>query len=252
MENSPQNRPDDSPEDPKKPENWLETLNCAIEGILYAFKTQKHVRVHFAIAAVVLAASLFLKLTVTEFILCAFSVILLLFAELFNTAIEETVNLIEEKHHETARRAKDVAAGAVLISSIAAALMGYVVFTKYLYGATGEALVAAKASSGFIAVAALLLVLIGVVAAKALTGKGHPLHGGLPSGHAALAFGIWTAVSLITLNPMVAVLTFVMAVMVSHSRLLGGIHTNVEVVLGALLGTGVTLMVFFIFTRYIS
>ena len=249
MKDSPQNRPDESP---RKPRNWLETLNCAIEGILYAFKTQKHVKIHFFIAAVVLALSLFLKLTVTEFVLFLFSAILLLFAELFNTAIEEVVNLVEEKHHETAKNAKDVAAGAVLISSVAVVIMGYVIFTKYLYGPAGEALVVAKASSGFIAVISLLLVLIAVVAAKALTGRGSPLHGGLPSGHAALAFAIWAAVSLITLEPIVVILTFAMAAMVSHSRLIGDIHSKLEVALGALLGSGLTFLVFYLFSAVVE
>src|SRR3990170_6771275 len=90
---------------PQKPSNWFEALNCAIEGIIYAFKTQKHIRYHYVIASVVLFLSLFFNLSLIEFVLFAIAVIILLAAEMFNTAIEETVNLVEERHHILAKNA---------------------------------------------------------------------------------------------------------------------------------------------------
>jgi len=231
-----------------RPKNVLESLNCAIEGVIYAFKHQRHIRYHYAIAAGALLLSLILDLTTTEFVLFSLSIIILLFAEMFNTAIETTVDLLEEKYHELARAAKDIAAGAVLISSIGVFIMGYIIFSKYLYEPMGIALRMAKAMAGHIAIIALLLVLIIVIISKAYLGRGRPLHGGMPSGHSAVAFSLWTSVALLTMNPLVALLTLLMAVMVSHSRLLGGIHTMKEVLLGALLGTGITLLVFYIFS----
>jgi diacylglycerol kinase (ATP) len=227
-----------------KPVGWLGGLNCAIEGILYSFKSQKHVKLHFAIAIVVLLLCLILKLPMVEFVLFLFSVIVLLFAELLNTAVEEVVNLIEDRHHITAKNAKDVAAGAVLIAAIGVAIMAYMIFSKYLYGPFGLVLREGVEFSGHIAVISLLLVLIAVVVAKTSIGKGTPLHGGMPSGHAAVAFSLATSITLLTLNPLVAILSIVMGLMVSHSRLEGGIHTRVEVILGALLGMGLTLLVF--------
>src|SRR3989337_3733360 len=99
-------------DNPQRPSNGFEALNCAIEGVIYAFKTQKHIRYHYVIAAVVLFLSLFYNLSLIEFVLFAIAVIILLAAEMFNTAIEETVNLVEEKHHILATNAKDVSAGA--------------------------------------------------------------------------------------------------------------------------------------------
>lgn len=227
-----------------KPIGWLGGLNCAIEGILYSFKSQKHVKLHFVIAIVVLLLCLVLKLPMVEFVLFLFSVIVLLFAELLNTAIEEVVNLIEDRHHIIAKNAKDVAAGAVLVAAIGVAIMAYMIFSKYLFGPFGLVLREGVEFSGHIAVISLLLVLIAVVVAKTSIGKGTPLHGGMPSGHAAVAFSLATSITLLTLNPLVAILSIVMGLMVSNSRLEGGIHTRVEVILGALLGMGLTLLVF--------
>jgi diacylglycerol kinase (ATP) len=236
----------------EKPKTWLEKLNCAIEGIIYAFKTQRHVRYHYAIAIAALLLSLFLRLTAVEFVLFAMAVIILLFAEMINTAIEEAVNLIEERHHIIAKNAKDVSAGAVLIASVGVAIMAYLIFFKYIDEPMGKAFEGVRDYAGHLAVISLLIVLISVVAAKAVVGKGRPLHGGMPSGHTAVAFSLWTAVSLLTLEPIVVIMTFIMALMVSQSRLLGGIHTKFEVFLGALLGTGLTLVMFKIFSATIK
>ncbi len=227
-----------------KPSGLLGSLNCAIEGVIYAFKTQKHIKIHYLIAVAALVVSLFLKLPVVEFVLFAISIIILLFAEMLNTAIEEAVNLIEDKHNIIAKHTKDVSAGAVLIASVGVAIMVYMIFSRHLNEPAGLALRGMEEFSGHIAVIALLLVLIAVIVVKATTGRGRPLHGGMPSGHAAVAFSLFTSITLITLNPLVCVLSFVMAMMVSHSRLLGGIHTRFEVFLGALLGFGLTLLVY--------
>lgn len=231
-----------------KPKGWIESLNCAIEGVIYAFRTQKHIRIHYVIAAAALFLSLFLRLPVMEFALFSVTVIILLFAEMMNTALEEVVNLVEEKHHRIAKNAKDVAAGAVLISSIGVFITGYMILSKYLYGPMTGALRGAKEFSGHIAVIALLLVMIAVVVLKATIGKGTPLHGGMPSGHSAAAFSIAASITLLTLNPLVAILSFALALMVSQSRLLGRIHTRLEVFLGALLGLGLTCLLFWIFS----
>lgn len=237
----------EKPREVVKPKNWFESLNCAIEGVIYAFKTQRHVRYHYAIAAGALFLSLFLKLPVIEFVLFSISIVILLFAEMMNTAIEEAVNLIEDRHHIIAKNAKDVSAGAVLISSVGVGIMVYMIFSKYLYEPMGVGLREVKMFSGHIAVIALLLVLIAVVVLKATIGRGTPLHGGMPSGHSAVAFSLFTSISLITLNPTVTILAFIMATMVSHSRLIGGIHTKLEIFLGGLLGFGLTLLIFRVF-----
>jgi diacylglycerol kinase (ATP) len=230
-----------------KPKGWLGSLNCAVEGLLYAFKTQKHIKVHYLLAVGVLVLSLVLRLPTVEFVIFTVAIVILLLAEMMNTAIEEVVNLIEDRHHIIAKNAKDVSAGAVLVSAIGVAIVAYMIFTRHLRDPMGAALREARGLAGHIAVISIILVLIAVVAVKAFTGKGKPLYGGMPSGHAAVAFSLCTSISLITLDPLVAILSFVMAVLLSISRLTGGIHTRFEVFMGSILGFGLTLLVFKIF-----
>jgi len=230
-----------------KPKNWLESLNCAIEGILYVAKTQRHMRYHFMTAVVVLVLSLFLNLSWIEFSLLAFCITLVLFAEVINTAIEVTIDLISEEFHPLARIAKDVSAGAVLLAVTGSLTIGYVILSRHIFPPASETLREVRHSKADMAIVSLLLVIIAVVITKVRFGKGTPLHGGMPSGHSAIAFSVWTAITLITLDPMVATITFVLAIMVSHSRMLMGIHTFWEVIAGALLGAFITLIIFQVF-----
>ncbi|MDO8445337.1 MAG: diacylglycerol kinase [Deltaproteobacteria bacterium] len=230
-----------------KPKNWLESLNCAIEGILYVAKTQRHMRYHFITAVAVLVLSLFLNLSWIEFSLLAFCITLVLFAEVMNTAIEVTIDLISEEFHPLARIAKDVAAGAVLLAVTGSLTIGYVILSRHIFPPASETLREVRHSKADMAIVSLLLVIIAVIITKARFGKGTPLHGGMPSGHSAIAFSVWTAITLITLDPMVATITFGLAIMVSHSRMIMGIHTFWEVIAGALLGTFITLIIFQVF-----
>lgn len=240
---------DKSQEEIKKPKNWLESLNCAIEGAIFAVKTQRHMRYHYIIALFALLISLLINISTTEFLIFAISVILLLFAEMFNTAIEYLSDIIWEKHHILVKQAKDIAAGAVLISSVGVFLTSYVIFSKYLEQPAKLFLIKVQTLSGHLAIISLLFVFIAVVLSKAYLHKGKPLHGGMPSGHSAIAFSLWISVSLITVDPLAAILSFIMAVMVSQSRLIGGIHTFFEVFAGALLGVGLTFLVFYFFSN---
>ncbi len=230
-----------------KPKGWIGSLNCAVEGLLYAFRTQKHIKVHYLIAVGVLVMSLLLRLPTVEFVIFAVAIVMLLLTEMINTAIEEVVNLIEDRHHVIAKNAKDVSAGAVLISAIGVAIVAYMIFTRHLYSPMEVAIHEVRGLAGHIAVISIIMVLIAVVAVKALTGKGKPLYGGMPSGHAAVAFSLCTSISLLTLDPLVTILAFVMALLLSISRLTGGIHTKFEIFVGSILGFGLTLLVFQVF-----
>jgi len=230
-----------------KPENWFESLNCAIEGILYAARTQKHMKVHFVVSVLVLLLSLFLDVSRIEFVLLAVSITLVLFAEMVNTAIEVTIDLVHEDYHPLARIIKDVAAGGVLIASVGALVMGYTILSGPVFGYVGFSVDHLRRSPAQVTLIALILVVVAVVLMKSHLGKGTPLHGGMPSGHSAIAFSVWTAVSLIVKEPFVILLTLVLAIMVSHSRLILGIHTKMEIMAGALLGFLITLMLFQLF-----
>jgi len=243
---------DASPPDrePVKPDRFIDSVNCAIEGILHAARTEKHMRNHFISALAVLLAALFLRVTAMEFALLALSILFVLFAEMLNTSVEAVVDLVSPGFNPLAKIAKDTAAGAVLVAACGAAIMGYLILAKYVLPLYGEVLAMFGTPSDLGTIVSVLIVTIVVILLKSLTGRGTPLHGGIPSGHAAVAFAIATAVSLNTKDPLISVLSLSLAVMVSHSRLLMRIHTLKEVVIGSCLGTGITLIVLLLFKNF--
>lgn len=234
-------------EDRLKPTRFIDKVNCAIEGILYAARTQEHMRRHFLAALILLLSVLFLRVTPLEFTLLTVSVCFVLCAELLNTAVEAVVDLVSPDFHPLAKIAKDVAAGAVLVAAFGAAVMGYLILSKYIFPIYREALAMIGSPTELGIIVSLLMVVIVVVILKAFMGKGTPLEGGLPSGHSAISFAIATIVSLHTQDPLISVLSIIMAVMVSHSRLLLRIHSVREVILGALVGIGITLIIMLLF-----
>ena len=85
---------------------WIKSVNFAIEGILHAARTQRHLRYHFYSAAVVLLVSYILGVSRIEFMIISLSVIAVLLSEMFNTAIEAIVDIISPNHSEKARIVK--------------------------------------------------------------------------------------------------------------------------------------------------
>jgi diacylglycerol kinase (ATP) len=229
-----------------RPGTWLAKVNCAVEGVLWAAKTQRHMRYHFTAAIAVLLVALFYQVSIVELILLSLAATLVLFAELVNTALEVLVDLVSPEYHPLARRAKDVAAGAVLVTSCGAVLIGYLALCRYISPPSGAAAGVGQPPVE-LAVISILVTIILVVLLKARFGKGSPLHGGMPSGHSAIAFSIATSIAISSAGPLFSVLALAMAAMVSHSRLLLGIHSCWEVVAGALLGVGTTLLLFMLF-----
>ena len=236
-----------SPQGPTKPRRYTDSINFALEGILFAAKSQRHMRNHFLAALAILAAVLFLNVSSLEFILLVISVSFVLFAELMNTAVELCVDIVSPGYHPLAKHAKDVAAGAVLIAAIGAAVMGYLILSRYIFPPYKEALAMVGAPTETGALVAILSVVISIVILKAAAGKGSPLEGGSVSGHSAVAFAIATIVSLTTRDPVSSLLTLTLAVMVSNSRIALRLHTFREVLLGALFGICLTVAVLCVF-----
>jgi len=230
-----------------KPSGWLETVNCSIEGILWAARTQRHMRYHLVAALAVLLVALLLRVSALEVVLLALAMVLVLLAELLNTALEAVVDLASPEFHPLAKRAKDVAAGAVLVTSVGAVTIGYLVLARYFLMAPGSGFSGLGQPPGVVPVVAVLVTIILVVLLKARINRGTPLHGGMPSGHSAVAFSIATSLALSGIGTVLTVLAVGMAAMVSHSRLLLRIHDLREVLAGIVLGVGVTLVLHLLF-----
>ncbi|MFZ2198610.1 MAG: diacylglycerol kinase [Thermodesulfovibrionales bacterium] len=227
---------------------WLKSTNFAIEGILQGAKTQRHLRYHFFTAAFILVLSYVLGITRMEFIMVSLAVILVISAEMLNSAVEAVVDILSPQYSEKARTAKDIAAGAVLITAFGAAVLGYIILFPYLKSFFAEGFIIARHSEEEIALMAFILVMILVIITKSHFGKGHPLQGGMPSGHSALAFSVWVSITYLTTNFIVSMLCLVLAVWIAISRIAIKAHNPWEVILGALMGATVTFLLFRLFS----
>jgi diacylglycerol kinase (ATP) len=196
----------------------IESANYAIEGILHAATTQRHVRYHFYAAVLILLLGLILGVTRFEFIVIVIVAIMVLAVEILNSAIEETVNIIFQEYDRRAKVIKDLAAGAVLITAVGAMIVGYVVFYKYFIGFFDEGIMIVKRSGDNIAIISIIVVLILVIITKTFFGRGHPLRGGMPSGHAAVAFSVWMAVSFLSETFLLSFLILILAILIAQSR----------------------------------
>ncbi len=111
---------------------FLRSCKCAARGISFAAWSQRNFRIHLIAAVVMLAAGVLLGFTRLEMALLLLTIILVILGELFNTALELTLNLIESRNHPAVGAAKDIAAGAVFATSLGAVGMGILLFGPYL------------------------------------------------------------------------------------------------------------------------
>ena len=222
----------------------IKAFNAAIEGIIYTLKSERNMKIHYCLAVIILIASLFLDLTKTEMIFLVFAISLVVIAEMFNTAIEKTIDMITDEYHPLAKIAKDVAAGGVLIAALNSVVVGYIIFYDKITDISYYVLNTIRQSQIHLTLICIVLVLIAVVVVKAMTATGTPLKGGMPSGHTALAFAMATAITFMWEKVVTSTLAYSMAVLVAQSRIEGKIHTFWETVAGALLGTLIAILVF--------
>jgi len=225
----------------------IESFNFAIEGVIHVLRTQRNMRLHFAAAVVVIVVAVAVGVSKIELSVLLISIAFVLVAEMINTAVEGTIDAATTSFDPMAKLAKDIAAGAVLIASVNAVAVGYLVFAGKAADKTTEVLDRVRSAPTQITLVALVLTVIIVIATKAWTGRGTPLRGGLPSGHAAVAFAGWMAATYIVTDShrfVVSALTFIMALLVAQTRVESGVHSALEVAYGGALGALVTLAVF--------
>lgn len=112
----------------KKNVNFLKSLTYAINGIKYCFKVEKHYKFHIFSFLLIMILSFILKLSRFEFIFVILVSFLVIITEMLNTCIEVVVDMITKEDNVLAMHAKDIGAGAVLVSSILALIVGIIIF----------------------------------------------------------------------------------------------------------------------------
>ena len=234
----------------QRPGSLLDSFNYAFEGIIHVLRTQRNMRLHFLIAFVVVIVALIVNVTKLELIVLLISISFVLIAEMINSAVEAAIDIATTSFDPMAKLAKDIAAGAVLIAAINAVAVGYLVFSGKTATKSARLVDKVLNAPAKLTIVALVVTVIVVIGVKAWTGRGTPLRGGLPSGHAAIAFAAWIAITYIS-GPshrfLISTIALIMALLVAQTRVESGVHSTLEVTYGALLGAFATLVVFQVF-----
>jgi diacylglycerol kinase (ATP) len=224
------------------------SFNHAYRGLIYAVRTQRNMRIHVVIALLVLVASLLVGVSALELAALVIVIMLVFVTEMFNTALEFTVDLVTREYHPLAKLAKDVSAGAVLVTSVGAVLVGYLILADNLGPLSLKTLETVRSWPGHLTLVSLGVVTLVVLLGKALTHSPNSFAGGMPSGHAAVAFAGWVAASFIAAEGryagLVSLIALLMALLVCQSRVESGIHSLYQVGMGALIGVLVTVAIF--------
>jgi len=106
----------------------IQSFGYAIKGIRYVFGTEVNMKIHIAISVLVIASGTFFAISLIEWMFCLLCIGLVVGAEMLNTAIENVVDLASPEQHPLAGKAKDIAAGAVLICAIISVIIGLLIF----------------------------------------------------------------------------------------------------------------------------
>jgi len=208
-------------------------------------------QMHFLMLALVLISGLMLSLKPLDMLLLLFAITLVIVMEMVNSAVESVVDLVATTYSSAAKIAKDVAAGAVLVSSANAIVVGTVVFfgAAPLRPASQTPNPAPQTPDLTVVLAVGVLVMATlVIMTKLLTGRSNPdlLKGGIISGHAAIGFFLAMTIVFASGDRVVGMLALALAALVAQSRVDAGIHTVQQVVLGAVLAVFLTASVYWV------
>ena len=229
--------------------NFLQSCNNAVNGLLYCTTTQPNMKKELILGTLVMTLSLFYNFSSAEFLSLIFAVFFVIFAELVNTAIETLVDLLVDVYHPKAKIAKDIGAGAVVLSAVNSVIVAYFLFFKEtdLTKITDSIFSHMIASPSHLTLVAIILTIIAVLAVKALVEEKKIRSGVtpnfIPSGQSALAFAILTAIWMNSRNPIVFCLSLVLSILIVGNRM-NDKRTIGEVIFGAFMGMLIVLLVY--------
>lgn len=115
-----------------KSKNILYSFKYALNGIIYMYTSQRNIIIQSIIGILVIICGFLFKISRIEWLILCITIAMVLFGEFVNTAIETIVDLCTEEENEKAKIAKDVAAGAVTVLSLASSIIGVILFLPYL------------------------------------------------------------------------------------------------------------------------
>ncbi len=227
--------------------NFIEAWENAFSGILYAVTTQRNIKIQLVIAVIVMLLSLFFNLNRAEFLCLMFTVILIIIAEMINTAIETVVDLYTDLYHPKAKIAKDVGAGAVVIAAINALIVAYFLFFDKIADIGLNFIKNIAESPTHLAFVGIFITIILIVTLKAAMSKKKDKdvkYKFIPSGQAGIAFAANTIIWISTDNIVIITLSLVLSILVAESRVETKKRTLKEVIVGGLVGTAVALLIY--------
>ena len=106
----------------------VQSFGYAFRGISEVFGSEANMKIHVVITVLVIIAGIAFSISLIEWIFCLICIGLVIGAEMMNTAIETIIDLASPEQHPLAGRAKDIAAGAVLICAIISVIIGLLIF----------------------------------------------------------------------------------------------------------------------------
>jgi diacylglycerol kinase (ATP) len=225
----------------------MNSFNYAIAGLIHAIRTQRNMQIHLAAAIFVLTFSLLFDLTRIELALVIIAISLVIFAELINTAVEVIIDILTQDYSFKARIAKNISAAAVVIAAGNAIFIAYLVFFKKAQELSLNLIFNLRHEPLHLIFINLFLIFILVITLKSIFSSGTPLRGGIISGHSALATSVVLIIWFLTESLIAFSLTLILAFLTAQSRLEAGTHSLKEIVLGALLGSTITILIFYFF-----
>lgn len=116
---------------------WIKSVRHALSGLIFALREERNFQIEFVIALLVLAGMAYFPLSLIERTTLILVIFVVLTLELVNTAIEKTMDILKPRVHPYVRVVKDLTAAAVLIASIGAALIGYIIFAPHVLSLLG-------------------------------------------------------------------------------------------------------------------
>lgn len=112
--------------------DFIKSITDAMNGVIEVLRSERNAKIHVIVALLVLLLGIFVKISNAEMAALFFAILLVFLSEIMNTAVEKTIDLIDTRHNPKIKLIKDMTAGAVLVASVGAAIIGIAIFYPYI------------------------------------------------------------------------------------------------------------------------